>query len=197
MALFLNGKQLLNSLVVDGDSKASTPTILFAQNKNKSSIVTSSYTFTENGKFQFYIFEWSENTIPSTKYAIIKLNDTVITPSVTVYDAACIYYGEIEANANDVFSVKTQFAESNRGIQTFVLKDAKISKYRFLGFRGNDNITFNIPAIDGLFLQSYMCSYYNGATTFNYQICAYAPRSVPTPNDSNYYYGCTWAVQIT
>lgn len=196
MAVFIDGKRAYNSLVID--NALILPQLVFAECKNKASIVTSSYTFTESGKFQFLVWERSSSAISPNTNVVIKLNNIEITPSfaqITGNTSIAWYYGEIEVEANDVFTVTTTLTESNRGIQTFILKNADVSKFAVIGFASNDNTTFAIG--QKIHLQSYMGSFNSGATRMNYELGYNQPLSIPTPSGSStYYYGATWAVQI-
>ena len=199
MSLYLNGTEILGSLIVDGNTGGKElPQVVFAESKNKSSIRTTTYTFTEDGKFQFYVFERSDNTITPATQALIKLNGNDV--SRTVNDTRLTdnwYYGEIEVSAGDVFTVTNTVTETNRGFQTFLFKNTDISKFNIIGFEGNNNNTFPLTLSDAVYLQSYMSSYYSGANRFSYDVGIYAPESVPTPSGtSTYFYGCTWAIQI-
>ena len=201
MALYLNGKKLLNSLVIDGEIIKPLPEVLFAQSANRNALRTFSYTFTESGTFQYYVFIYS-GSMPTSAYFSITLNSTTLTPIQSTY----FFYGEVSANANDVLTLNTLTTEDNTGIQFFVFKNADITNFRLVGAAGNDNTTFVIDVTDSPYLQSYHYGYYNGNNSFHYQVvkCAVVADtdtnnkniSIATPNSSTYWYGGTWVIVL-
>lgn len=201
MALYLNGNKLLNSLVIDGEGIKPIPEVLFAQSANRNALRTFSYTFTESGTFQYYVFI-SSASMPTSAYLSITLNSTTLTPIQSTY----FFYGEVSANADDVLTLNTLTTEGNRGVQFFVFKNADISNFRLVGSVSNNNETFIIDVVDSPYLQSYHYGYYSGNNSFHYQVvkCTVIADtdtnnkniSIATPNSSTYWYGGTWVIAL-
>lgn len=199
MALYLNGTKL-NSLVVDGGGTHGViiPEILSGQSVNRATTATLSYTFTEGGRFQYYIFT-SSNSTPTSTDVTVKINGTVVTPTFYLYSdyLSGWFYGEVTVSSNDVISVTNNVVQTHRGMQLFVLQDADISVFQVLGVRSNEGYTFSLDYEDIVYLECYYWGYYNGNNTFEgYHTGTWNLTSIPTPNYGKYYYGGTWAIQI-
>lgn len=195
MALFLNGKKLLNSLVIDGDtSGGELPYVVYCSCINCSQRRTITFTATEDGIYQLYLF-WTTSIIPSTTDLDVKLNgvDVTLTYAITTRGYA---YAEIELSVGDVLTISNTYTDSNRGIIATITQNAKISNYALIGEASNDGTTFQIGS--GKFvLEWYQYSFYSGASRYNYMIVADAPTSIATPSgSSSYYYGGTSAIQL-
>ena len=177
------------------------PTVLFVQSKNRGSANTFTYTFTEAGTFQ-YLVSMSGNSTPTTANLTVSLNNTALTPSSFSNGDLGFFYGEITVAADDVLTVTTT-ADSNRGAQVFVFKDADVTNFSLVAWRGNDGGTFAIQTNANVpFLEVYKTGYYESRNNFNYVIAMLSSNSAgmestPTPsNNSNYYYGFTYVITI-
>ena len=179
------------------------PEIIYTATQNiKYSVADFSYTFTESGTFQYYF--WVRNSITSST-VVIKLNDTVITPTI---DSTGYYaYGEITVSIDDVLNTKTTFTAGDCGSQLFVMKNADVSRFAVIGSTGNKGATFNISTTDSPYLQVYKMGYNTPKANYQYQIGYFDIRqdtegthntiaSIPTPNQSAYYYGGTYAIRV-
>lgn len=199
MALYLNGTKL-NSLVVDGGDIQGViiPKIISGQSANRATTATLSYTFTEGGRFQYYIFISSSST-PASTDVTVKINGTAITPTFYSYSdyISGWFYGEIIVSSNDVISVTNNVVQTHRGMQLFVLQDADISVFQVLGVKSNEGNTFSLDYDNLVYLENYHWSYYNGNNVLEgYHTGTWNLTSIPTPNLERYYYGGTWAIQI-
>lgn len=190
-----NGVELLNCNV--GEFAFHTPYCLYAQSQNRRNLNSFSYTFTDNGTFQYYIMIRSSSAYQSSLLDI-ELNGVSVFPTVYSHatSGANFVYGDITASANDVFTVDTTQTENNMGIQVFVVKNADVSKFSLIGWCSNDNTTFPLNLIDQVYLQSYNFGYYSSNNQFHYEFGVFRETSIPTPNDSTYWYGGTYAIRI-
>lgn len=174
----------------------SAPTAISGQSLNRRNTTSLSYTFTEGGTFQYCVFISSNKTIELTDISI-KLNNNAITPTrLTNENSNEWFYGEVTVSSGDVLSVTNNVQQGERGMQFFVLQYCDITKFLFLGLKSNNNQTFSLD-YDGIFyLQSYRYGYGGTNNNFNYHIGSWNLTSIPTPNESAYYYGGTWAIQV-
>ena len=174
------------------------PYIVYADCKNKASITTSTFTATEDGAYQVYVFWTNGGATGALTDISVKVNDVAVTLTFddSTVDSKPFAYGELTLSAGDVLTVSNTAAESNRGFQVFVLKNANISNFQVLGNSGNDGSTFPIGH-GNYVLECYQYSFYNGTTRYNYMIVADVTTSIATPGGSStYYYGGTWAIRL-
>lgn len=192
MALYLNGKKLLNSLVIDGDTDIlEVPYVVSAGCVNKSTINSITFTITENGTYQLYVF-WTNNTSTGT---ISEISTKVNGETITLSNTNTFAYGELNLSVNDVVTISNTEKQNNRGLMAFLLKNADISKFEVIGSVSNNGSTFSIPP-KTLALECYQYSFYSGANRYHYMIVADATESIITPNSALYYYGGTWAIRV-
>jgi hypothetical protein len=190
-----NGVALLNCNV--GESTFHTPYCLYAQSQNRRNLNSFSYTFTYSGTFQYYIMIRSASAYQSSLLDI-GLNGVSVSPIVysDATSGATFVYGDITVSANDVFTVETTQTETNMGIQVFVVENADISKFSLIGWCSNNNTTFPLNVIDQVYIHSYNFGYYSSNNQFHYEFGVFRETSIPTPNDSAYWYGGTYAIRI-
>ena len=187
------------------------PEIIFAQSANRGSLVNLSYTFTESGVFQYYVINKIGDASSTISEISIQVNETDITSSATVYSNSAYFvaYAEISINADDVLSLTTNTIKGNSGIMLFVLKDAYISNFSWIGNASNTNATFDISSTASPYLQVYHMGFYESNNTMQYQICTLDYQvlqdtesrtsvitSIPTPNIYQYYYGGTLVIRL-
>lgn len=178
-----------------GSGGASAPIIISAQSRNTNSIGSLTYTFTEGGTFQYYVYLGKNSAIASTD-VVVKLNGTVITPLFYDVTNDGFFYEEIAASVDDVISVENVTAISNYGLHLFVMQNADISNFSFIGMTSNNGATFTINTGDSFYLNVFQCGYYSGNNNFHYEIGRCGNVSVSIPNQSQYYYGRTYVVTI-
>ncbi|MBO4542122.1 MAG: hypothetical protein J5725_02950 [Bacteroidales bacterium] len=171
------------------------PLIISAQSRNTNSIGSLTYTFTGSGTFQYYVYMGKNSAIASTD-TVIKLNGTAITPTFYSTGNDGFFYGEITASADDVISVENVTAISNYGLHLFVLQNADISNFSFVGMVSNNGATFVINTGDSFYLNVFQCGYYSGNNNFHYEIGRCGNESVSIPNQSQYYYGRGYVITI-
>ena len=179
----------ISNIPIDG-----IPELLFTQSSNKANLVTHTYTFTESGTFQYYVFSVI-NSDPSE--IIIKLNGTIVTPnSGMMTSTTYMLYGEVTVSANDVITAENTTTNNNYPIETFIFKKADISRFSIVGFVPNNGQTFSITNQNVPMLHVYQTSYYNGRNNQNYQVVSYLPQPIPTPNAEIYWYGFTYVITL-
>lgn len=192
MALYLNGKRALNSLVVDG---AGSLKLISAQSRNTASTGNLSYTFTESGTFQFYAFLNSSSTV-SSSYITVSLNGVTITPQYYMDGDHLFAYDEITVSANDIITISNTIAESNRGMQLFVFRDANISNFREIGYVSNNNTSISYTSSDFPLLEA-LGQYNSNANTLTYRVLTDGNVSQPVPSGAtSYYYAKCWAIKL-
>lgn len=183
------------SRILSGGSAIPLPDLVYMQSKNRTSSTAMTYTFTEAGKFQYYIY-LSSDSQPSSTDVIVYINGTSETSTTLLNTYASFWYGEITVSANDVLSLSVTSA-SNRGVQLYIFKNSDITRFSFVGGTGNDDTTFVIDVEEGMpFVESFQTGYYSGNNNYKF-IVGIAPasslqlRSIATPDVSMYWYGGT------
>ena len=201
-ALNTTSKKLINAIneIAAGGGGTSFPELLYAVSGNRTTIQNFSYTFTESGKYQYYAFITTDS-IASGNEITFQLNGNTITPT---FDTG-FFYGEVTVSANDVFTATTTSTQNGRGVQLYIIKGADISNFRIVGSVSNNNSTFTIDTTSP-YLQCYRYGYNGTNNNFQYQIGKHEVKydtggfqyiqSIPTPNQSAYYRGGTWVIQI-
>lgn len=177
-----------------------TPRLLFTSAVNRAgtdSQNTITYNVLRSGKQQLYIFVSDNGPITSiTDALVINKNDISIENSFRlVCNDAAFIIGELDVEKNDVITIRTRSAQSNRGIILFVFEDANINNFYKIGLVGNINTSFYIDDETHV-LECYKFGFYQGRTNYSYVLDPDAGDSVPTPNETSYYYGGTWAIRI-
>ena len=199
MALYLNGSKLNSILISDGSGGGSVkPEIVSALSTPIGSVNTLSYTFTESGKFQYYAFKNYSTNVQDVDIGIT-LNGTALTPTKYLVSGggSGFVYGEINVSAGDTIVASPTTAQSQRGLQLFIMKNCDVSAFDFLGDAGNNGDTFSINTSGKHYLQVYQCSYVGGSNTFHYAIMDFQGDSIAVPpNMSKYYYGFTYAIAL-
>lgn len=200
MALYLNGSKLDSILIGDGGGGGSVkPEIVSALSTPIGSASnTLSYTFTESGKFQYYAFKNYANAVSAVDIAIT-LNGTALTPSTHLESGGGfgMVYGEITVQAGDVIVASPTTAQSQRGLQLFIMKNCDVSAFSFLGVTTNNANTFSINTSGKSYLQVYQCSYTGGSNLFHYDVMDFQGDSIAVPSGmSKYYYGFTYAIAL-
>lgn len=174
--------------------------ILHAESKNREGGASLSYTFAKSGLFQYLVLLTNDST-PTSSELTIQLSGTTQTPTSGGSGGTyCFFYGNLVANSGDNLSV-TVTSVANRGAQLFVLENADINNFSFIGFVGNDSSEFNISgSSDAQIIEAYRYGYYSGNNSFNYTTFTLDSNtstiSIPTPNNSQYWYGGTWAISF-
>lgn len=173
------------------------PKIVYATSASRQySLPTLSYTFTESGTFQYYIFiNPRSGSIVSTDLTV-SFNGSTINP--TFYSAgAGFFYGELNVSVGDVISTTPVNTNSDTGVQLFVMQNCDISAFSVVGTASNTNATFAISLGGKPYLQVFQCSFYSGSNLFKYGIMNYVGQSIAVPkNESTYYYGFTYVIQL-
>lgn len=156
-----------------------------------------SYTFTEEGTYQFYAFRNSRYAVTSSE-VVIKINGTAITPNF--YDGGsanfAFFYGEINVSAEDIINVTTTTISTANGLQLFIMKNCDVSAFSLIGTASNNTNTFNINLNGKPYLQVFQCSFYANPVQFKYAIMDYVGESISIPNISKFYYGFTYVITI-
>lgn len=183
------------AISVEADGGTPAPKIISAQSRNTNSVGSLTYTFTESGTFQYYVYMGKNSVIASTD-VVVKLNGTAITPIFYNATNDGFFYEEITTSINDVISVENVTAISNYGLHLFVLQNADISNFSLIGMGTNDGATFVLNTGDSFYLNVYQCGYWSGNNNFHYEIGRCGNVSVATPNQSQYYYGRTYVITI-
>ncbi len=181
-----------------GGGQITVPSIIALKSTNRRAGQTLSHTFTEAGLYQYYAVIKFGDASGSASDFLIKLNDTVLTPTLSYSNNAyLLLYDNIVVSANDVITAAptNTYNDTNGGLQLHILKDADISAFSWLGNAGNDGTTFDIVN-DGITFEVYLQSYYNWRNVCNSQIVAGNNKSVPTPNITDFYYGGTYAIKV-
>ena len=180
---------------ISGISSDPMPDLVYMQSKNRTSSTEMTYTFTEAGKFQYYIY-LSSDSQPATTDVVVYINGTAETSTTLLNTYSSFWYGEVTVSANDVISVSVTSA-SNRGVQLYLFKYSDITRFSLVGGTGNDDTTFVIDVEEGMpFVETFQMGYYNGNNNYKF-IVGIAPasslqlRSIATPNTSAYWYGGT------
>lgn len=172
------------------------PQLVSFQVRNDSTPGTLSYTFAENGTFQYIgVHKYGEvGILPETMS--FKLNGETITPTVVTNAAYVFFYGEISVSSGDVLTMTSSVNDNNSGMQLQVFENANISVFRVIGFCGNDDNTFDITN-SAISIEVYWQGYYNGNNNSRYHLIAGNARSIPTAGGSpTYYWGGTYALQL-
>lgn len=172
------------------------PKIVYATSASRQGSIRSvSYTFTEAGTFQYYIFVNSRVTVTSSEVAIT-LNSTTLTPTTSLYTDYGFFYGEINVSPGDVLTATPNSIQSDKGIQLFVMKNCDVSAFSLVGTGSNNTNTFNISLGGNPYLQAFQCTFYGNTNIFKYGIMNYEGPSVSIPNISTYYYGFTYVITL-
>ena len=172
------------------------PRIVYATSASRQGSIRSvSYTFTESGTFQYYIFTNSRLTVTSSEVAIT-LNSTTLTPTTSLATDYGFFYGEVNVSAGDILTATPNSIQSDKGIQLFVMKNCDVSAFSLVGAAGNNTNTFNISLGGKPYLQAFQCTFYSNTNIFKYGIMNYEGPSVSIPNISTYYYGFTYVITL-
>lgn len=172
------------------------PKIVYATSAPRGSTrPTLSYTFTESGTFQYYIFiNARSGSIVSTDLTV-SFNGTTITP--TFYSVgAGFFYGELNVSVDDIISTTPVNTNSDTGVQLFIMQNCDVSAFSIVGTASNNNSTFTISLGGKPYLQVFQSSFYASSNVFNYGIMDYVGVSIAVPNISKYYYGFTYVIQL-
>ena len=197
MALYVNGKKIVNSLIIDGNTLP-IPYVVYAECVNKSAIRTITFTASNDGAYQVYVFWTNGGAAGAITDIAVKINGAAVTFAFddTSQNYKPFAYGEVILNKNDVLTVSNTLAENNRGLIVFVMQNARISNFAVVGNATNDGSTFPIGH-DSCVLECYQYSFYSGATRYNYMVVTDVANSIATPGGtSTYYYGGTWALRV-
>ena len=172
------------------------PRIVYASSASRQGAIRSvSYTFTESGTFQYYIFVNSRVTVTSSEVAIT-LNSTTLTPTTSLGADYGFFYGEVNVSPGDILTATPNSIQSDKGVQLFVMKNCDVSAFSIVGYRGNDATSFNI-ALGGVpYLQVFQSTFYSNTNIFKFGIMTYDGLSVAIPNVSTYYYGFTYVITL-
>ena len=175
-------------------SSGTLPKIIYAESRNRANIQTFTYTFTSSGKYQYYV--WNGITSDASSI-IVKLNGTVISPLTYFGNGIGLFYNEIEVQSNDILTVETTTSGGSAGVQFFLLQNADVTQFAFLGSSTNNPPTsFAINTNGKPYLQVFQYSYQGTRNSFNYDIFQYSTLSIAVPNTNDYYYGGTYAIAI-
>ena len=185
----------------NGGGGVTLPKIVSLAVGNREYDASISYTFTEAGTFQFYACVKSGDAQVTVDDIIVQLNGTTLTTQTYNGGSSsvpyAIRYGEITVAANDVLTVLR--SGSNwycSGYHLFVLKDADISAFDFLGFVSNDGTTFDIVN-DGVSLEVYYQGYYRGGRNCRgHLIVGNESPCIVYNSGSDFWYGGTYAIKI-
>ena len=182
----------------NGSSGITLPVMVSSQSVSRYASATPSisYTFTDAGKYQYYAVIKTGDVAPSTSELTIKINDTVITPTTGFFGgtAYLLFYGEVIVSANDVISI-VSVQSQHSGLQLHVFKNADISAFSWLGNVPNNGTTFNIVN-DGISLEVYYQGYWYSANRCSSHLIAGDAVCIPSPTNSDYYYGGTYAIKV-
>lgn len=175
------------------------PKIVFAGcDRTSDHVGNISYTFTESGTFQYYVFRNSRFAVTSSE-VVVKINGTTITPTFYDGDAGnyAFFYGEINVSAGDIINVTTTQISTSNGLQLFVMKNCVVSAFSLIGKTYNNADTFNINLNGSPYLQVFQCSFQPNPAQFKYAIMDYVGESVSIPpNISKFYYGFTYVITL-
>ncbi len=177
----------------NGSGGNDSPKIVYAESGNRANIQTFSYTFTKGGKFQYYV--WNGTTSDASSI-VVKLNGTVITPLTYIGSGFAFYYNEIEVQSGDILTAETTTTGGSAGVQFFILQNADVTQFTFLGSAGNNASRFAINNNGKPYLQVFQYSYQGTRNSFNYDIFQYSTLSIAVPNTGDFYYGGTYAIAI-
>ena len=179
-----------------GSGGGTEPRIVYATSASRQGSIRSvSYTFTEAGTFQYYIFANSRLTVTSSEVAIT-LNSTALTPTTSLGADYGFFYGEVNVSAGDILTATPNSIQSDKGIQLFVMKNCDVSAFSLVGTASNNTNTFNISLGGKPYLQAFQCTFTSNTNIFKYGIMDYEGPSVSIPNISAYYYGFTYVITL-
>lgn len=177
---------------ISSDGGKNIPILIHAESINLYVSNSISYTFTSKNVFQIYVWSGGNTT------ATVKINNEVITPYNVIHTSNYYYVYEVECNIGDVLLVENNSGLLNYGLQLYICTGADISVFELIGERGNDNTTFNINRPGEIFIEPNKFSYYGVRNVFYYAVIVGYDGlvSIPTPNDSPYYYGGTFCFRL-
>ena len=180
------------------------PSIINMYSRNAGTAGSLSHTFTNKGKFQYFVCIRLGDTL-SIVDPIIKLNENVLTPYTYFQGSLFFYYGEINVDIGDIITLTESTAFSNSGMQLIILNNIDVSKFNFINARNNDNTQFNLPK-NKIILEVFKCGYYRSNNNYNYSLIELKAESnslndipflsVPVPNEYSYWYGFTYCVSF-
>ena len=134
-----------------GGGTTTYPTLIAAMSTPINTSNTLTYTFTESGTFQYYVWWMKYNAYGTSSDVTIELNGTALTPTATDFTSSksiAIAGGEIQASIGDIITYTNVYTNNAYGMQAYVIKDANLSNLSLINFITNNNTRFSYSSTD-------------------------------------------------
>lgn len=179
------------------------PPLYYVESKSRMyEDATFTYTFAENGKYQYILVLGNDITTTASNLTIT-LNSTVLIPTTHTYSLATVFCGEVTVSADDVLTITAPLYQQ-LGANVYIFEDVSLSNIDMIGFAPNDGSTFSINIPENTpYIEVFKTGYHAGNNNFNYiySLKGMEPHrdstSIPTPSgDQSCWWGYTYVITI-
>lgn len=185
-------------VLVNGADYPPMPVLVNAQSRNGASVGYLQYSIPQGGRYQIIGVRKPNAFLEDI---VISVNDVAQTAryirSTNTPIGLEVYVVDIKVNTGDTIKVSNTIADSNSGVQMFVMKNVEAENLAIYYALGNGNpqgflIDTTLP-----YLQVSRFGYYNNANVFEfYEVDHVVKQSEPVGSDSKYWYGGSYVLTL-